>query len=98
VRILRKGKPLANASIKCAPEKFMGTDIATSVATTDASGAAGLSVPTRNPEEPRGVSPGFYRLEVTKDGESIPGKYNTETTLRVAVLDDECEVSFNLDY
>ena len=29
----------------------------------------------------KGLSPGFYRVEITKDGETIPAKYNTETTL-----------------
>jgi len=27
-----------------------------------------------------GVAPGFYRVEITKTGENIPAKYNTETS------------------
>ena len=33
----------------------------------------------------QGLSPGFYRVEITKDGEKIPAKYNTETTLGAEV-------------
>jgi hypothetical protein len=30
---------------------------------------------------PPGVAPGFYRVEITKSGETIPAKYNTDTIL-----------------
>jgi hypothetical protein len=97
VRILHNGQPLANASVKVVPEKFMGADIQSAVDTTIANGGVGLSVPA-GPGVPKGMSPGFYRIEVTKDGESIPAKYNTETTLGLAVLGDVNGTPFNLVY
>ena len=48
----------------------------------------GLAIsPAPMPADPtvQGLSPGFYRVEITKDGENIPAKYNTETTLGAEV-------------
>jgi hypothetical protein len=98
VMIFHNGKPLAGASVRLMPEKFMGSDIASCTATTDARGGTPISVPTKDPGEPQGISPGFYRLEVTKDGENIPAKYNAETTLCLAVLGDVLDRTFNLLY
>jgi hypothetical protein len=42
-------------------------------------------VPTTGPDDPKGVAPGFYRIEITKAGDNIPAKYNSETTLGQAV-------------
>ena len=51
----------------------------TATGKTDQNGMAMLSIPTSGPGDPPGVAPGFYRVEITKDGEKIPAKYNTET-------------------
>ena len=32
-----------------------------------------------------GLSPGFYRVEITKEGDNIPAKYNTATTLGLEI-------------
>jgi hypothetical protein len=99
VCLRHNNSPLGNATVKLVPEKFMGTDILTITAKTDAAnGAIALSVPTKGPEEPQGVSPGFYRLEVTKDGDNIPAKYNTETTLCIAAIEEGRDFSFTLAY
>jgi hypothetical protein len=98
VRVQHNGKPLANATVKLTPEKFMGKDIKAGVGKSDNTGAATISVPIAKPEEPEGVSLGFYRVEITKDGESIPAKYNTETTLSAAALGESSSYSFNLVY
>jgi len=96
VKILHNGKPLPGASVKLTPEKFLGTDIQSATAITYANGEAGITVPVA-PGVPQGMSLGFYRIAVTKDGESIPAKYNTETTLGLAVLGD-VNPTFNLVY
>ena len=85
MRFLRNGKPLASAAIQLVPEKFLGVDLKIEPAKTDANGSAAFTVPTKSVEEPRGIPLGFYRIEVTKDGENIPAKYNTETILGVDV-------------
>jgi hypothetical protein len=97
VVVFHNGKPLAGASVKLMPEKFMGTDLTPVTGTTAATGGAPMSVPTSGPAEPKGGSLGFYRVEITKEGESIPAKYNTETTLGMAVL-GETSTTFNLVY
>jgi len=96
VAVLHNGKGLADASVKLVPEKFL-KDIATATGKTDGHGATDVTVPTAVLGEPKGASLGFYRVEITKDGESIPAKYNTETMLGVAVV-GETSVSFNLVY
>jgi hypothetical protein len=51
---------------------------------------------------PPGIPPGIYRVEITKDGEEIPAKYNTETTLGQEVsldnMDMQSGVKFDLKY
>jgi len=94
--VLHNGKPLAGATVKLVPEVFL-TDLVTAVGETGATGGAPMSVPTSGPAEPKGASLGFYRIEITKEGEDIPAKYNTETTLGLAVL-GETNSTFNLIY
>jgi hypothetical protein len=76
------GRPLANAEVTLAPEKFMGERRKPAKGTTDDVGAVrtfkvdGLTK--------TGVPPGVYRLQVSKAGpagEMIPAKFNIETTL-----------------
>ena len=97
IAVLRNGKPLAGAIVTMEPEKFLGTEIKTITGTTAANGGALLTVPTSDPSEPKGLPLGFYRVEITKDGESIPAKYNADTTLGLAVC-GEVTASFNLVY
>ena len=44
----------------------------------------------------------MYRVEITKDGENIPAKYNTETILGQEVsldnIDLQMGIKFNLKY
>jgi beta-lactamase regulating signal transducer with metallopeptidase domain len=81
-RVTHNGQPLVGAKVAFVPEKFLGPNVKTATGKTDANGYALLSIPT-NPTpgnfDPPGVAPGFYRVEITKDGEPIPAKYNTET-------------------
>jgi len=47
-----------------------------------------ISASTADPRVPAGVPLGFYRVEVSKAGENIPAKYNTDTTFGQEVAPD----------
>jgi hypothetical protein len=80
--VLHNGKPLADADVNFVPEKFLGESMKTASGKTDQNGMAMMSVPTSGErDDPPGVPPGLYRVEITKAGENIPAKYNTDTTL-----------------
>jgi hypothetical protein len=79
VRVMHNGQPLTGAEVQFVPEKFLGENLKTATGKTDANGMAMISIPVKGPNEPPGVAPGLYRVEITKDGEKIPAKYNTET-------------------
>ena len=70
----------------------------------DASGACWIVAPVDKPgDPPNSIAPGFYRILVTKEGESIPAKYNTETILGQEVSGDNPNLkqgmpTFNLEY
>lgn len=72
---------LANAEVKLVPEKFLGEKMQIVRGKTGNNGVAFLKVENSGPDDPPGVGPGFYRVEITKEGEEIPAKYNTETIL-----------------
>jgi hypothetical protein len=87
--VLRNGRPLADAEVKFVPEKFLGESMPTASGKTDSSGVATISVPTSGErDDPPGVPPGLYLVEVTKAGDNIPAKYNTHTTLGQEVARD----------
>ena len=72
-RVMHNGKPLASAKVTFVPEKFLGGTLVDGwrrpgggLRDHDAPYAADASV--------RGLSPGFYRVEVTKEGENIPAR------------------------
>jgi len=97
----RNGKPLTGADIKLVPEKFLGTGYLSPTGKTNDSGEALLSVPVSAPGEPKGIPLGLYRIEVAKDGDAIPAKYNTESTLSVGVYSGQAGGAgpeFNLAY
>lgn len=82
-RVLRDGEEVDGAEVTFVPEKFLGDVLQEASGVTNESGVAIISVPVdpTNPEDAGGVEFGFYRVEITKPGESIPAKYNSETTL-----------------
>ncbi len=100
--VLRNGRPLANADVNFVPEKFLGENVKTATGKTDKNGVAMISVPTKDRSDPPGVAPGLYRVEVTKAGEKIPAKYNTETTIGQEVALDaegiQKGIRFDLKY
>ena len=79
--VLRNGQPLPDAEVQFVPEKFLGDNIKTASGKTDRNGGAIISVPTSGRDDPPGAAPGLYRVEITKAGDNIPPKYNTNTTL-----------------
>jgi hypothetical protein len=83
IQVLHNGRPLPDATVSFVPEKFLGSSFQTAVGKTGPSGGAQMSYPNTTPA---GVATGFYRVEITKDGESIPAKYNTESILGAGVV------------
>ncbi len=100
--ILHNGQPLEGAEVRFVPEKFLGDNIPTAVGKTDRNGTAALSMPTNGPNDPPGVAPGFYRVEITKAGANIPAKYNTSTVFGQEVALDAKGIAegikFNVEY
>lgn len=77
------GRPLDGATVTMVPEEFLGEKVKPATGVTDANGVAILSI-ADPPQGASGVAAGFYRVEISKkEGgqESIPAKYNTQTTL-----------------
>ncbi|MFM8952496.1 MAG: hypothetical protein ACKOOF_05450 [Planctomycetaceae bacterium] len=100
VRVTHKGKPVGAAVVKLVPEPFMSATMKAAEGPADASGMASPSIPgSAYP----GVNCGIYRAEITGSlpgGKPIPAKYNTATTLGLAVgngLPAETPVTFALD-
>jgi len=89
------GSPLTNAMVTLEPESFLGDDIQAGVGEIDSSGTALISIPKdRRPakDTPPGVQLGFYRVKVSKMAngqETVPAKYNAETTLGQQVSPDD---------
>jgi hypothetical protein len=90
--VSHNGQPLQGAEVKFVPEKFLGTEIKTASGVTDAGGVAMISAPQSRPDDPPGVPPGFYRVEITKSGLAIPAKYNTDTVLGAEIASDAQEL------
>jgi hypothetical protein len=99
--VTRHHKPLPGATVTLTPEGFLGDQLTSGSGITDATGRAFIAA-TANPP---GLSPGFYRVQITKEGENIPAKYNTETVLGQEVARDAAGLNsdeggphFDLDY
>jgi hypothetical protein len=99
--VLRNGQPLVGATVKFVPEIFLiGIIKVTPQGKTDENGIANISLPTTpGPEaDPPGIGPGMYRVEITKEGENIPAKYNTATELGQEVSLDNPEIPNNIKF
>jgi hypothetical protein len=79
------GGPLAGATVKFIPEKFLGDEIKTAEGVTNGAGVAALSIPIEElPKELRRTAAlrvGIYRVEITHPTKKLPAKYNTESEL-----------------
>ncbi len=101
VQVYRNGQPLSGATVKLVPEKFL-SEYLTVVpqGKTNQTGMAMISLPTTpGPEgDPPGMGPGIYRVEITKDGEAIPAKYNTNTELGQEVSLDNIDMQMGIKF
>jgi hypothetical protein len=82
VVVTLNGRPLANAKVTFIPEPFLGPAFKPASGVSDASG--GVTVQIENDPVP-GVPCGLYRVEVSladaAGRETIPARYNAQTTL-----------------
>jgi hypothetical protein len=80
-QVLLDGKPLAGATVRYVPERFLGPGFKPATGTTDDAGYA----PLVTEGEKDGITPGLYRVEVSKKDaqgqETVPARYNAQTTL-----------------
>jgi hypothetical protein len=93
------GKPLGGAEVTFEPEPFLGDEIKAAVDVTSPGGLCQPSVPKEQrvtPDTPAGFQLGLYRVRVSRkvDGkETIPAKYNTETTIGQQISTDDPAVA-----
>lgn len=86
IRLQSGGGPIPDADVTLVPEKFLGEAIEPAKGKTDQDGVAVMQISDERDE--RGVRPGFYRIQVSKQpsgSETIPARYNTETQLGLEV-------------
>lgn len=84
-RVTHNGIPLGGAKVTFVPETFLGGTLQPGSGTTSVTGDVNVSCASGADSPVPGLSLGFYRVEITKAGENIPAKYNTETTLGAEV-------------
>jgi hypothetical protein len=88
------GRPLEGAQITFEPESFLGDDIKPAFGEA-LSGTAMVTIPKEQrptTDTPPGLQPGLYRVRVSKKvngQETIPAKYNAETTLGQQISPDD---------
>jgi hypothetical protein len=96
-RFTLDGQPLESARVVLTPEKFLASAVRPAEGTTTPEGVGFFQI---SPDLP-GVQPGIYRLEVYRpaDGkESIPPRYNAETTLGVETGVDGPDVNNRIHF
>jgi hypothetical protein len=97
--VVLNGQPLEDATVTFEPETFLGEEIKKAVGTTDSFGTGAPSVPLElrpTKDTPAGIAYGLYLVKISKvvDGkESVPAKYNEQTTLGQEVMHDVPEVA-----
>jgi hypothetical protein len=100
--VLNNGRPVPAAEVRFVPAKFLGDNMTTAQGKTNQNGMALISIEMTDSSDSPGVPPGLYRVEITKDGENIPAKYNTETILGQEIALDAPGIregiKFNLAY
>jgi hypothetical protein len=88
------GRPLPGAKVTFTPEVFLGPDFKPGSGVSDQFGIATI---TPNDGGFPGMPPGFYRIQVTKDGEPIPARYNTATVLGHEVAVDAADMRTGIE-
>jgi hypothetical protein len=89
IMVKHNGAPLPGAKVTLVAEPFLGSQFVPATGLTDQNGEAAPAVPVSGPDDAHGVPAGFYRVQITKDGENIPARYNTETILGLEVFAQE---------
>ncbi len=93
------GQPLAGATVTFEPEPFLGNDIKAGIAETTSTGRILPSIPAEQrptKDMPAGLQLGLYRVRVSKKvngQETIPEKFNTETTVGQEISMDDPAVA-----
>ena len=81
-RVFLDGRPLQGATVTFIPERLMGPNVKPATGVSDELGFVFLKIAG---EEVEGVHRGVYRIEVSKKdaagNETIPARYNSETTI-----------------
>lgn len=102
--VKRGSKYLEGATVTMVPEAFLGTELKSATGITGKYGDVLPNAPA-DPDRPEinsGVAPGFYLIQITKEGENIPAKYNSATVLGMEVASDSKyanePMEINLDY
>jgi hypothetical protein len=84
LQVALDGKPLAGADVTLTPEPFLGGAVRLAKGTTDAGGAC---TPRLERGQYPGIHPGFFRIAISRKdaagAETVPAKFNTETTLGI---------------
>jgi hypothetical protein len=89
------GEPLAGATVTFEPEPFLGDEIKTAIGTTNPFGDAAPTIPKDqrpDPKLPGGIHLGLYKVRISKMAngkETIPTRYNAQTTLGQEVSNDD---------
>lgn len=89
------GQPLEDAEVTFEPEAFLGDEMRAATGVTAFDGAASPIIPKENrpsPDMPAGIQLGFFKIRVSKmvnGKETIPAKYNAETTLGQQIAGDD---------
>jgi hypothetical protein len=96
--VTRNGKPLVGAEVKFVPEKFLGGNMPVCKGSnpTGPDGSVEISE-TVEPGDPKGVPPGYYRVEITMPDGSVPAKYNTQSIFGEEVSSDVRRGGYNYD-
>lgn len=100
-RLNLDGKPLEGATITFIPEKFLGPAVKPAKGTSGPGGSAMCTVddPDLAAKRISGAQCGFYKVEIVGPaGKTVPGKYNTSTTLGEEVAQDARWVQSGLTF
>ncbi len=93
--VVLDGKGVEGAVVTMVPEEFLKNTIQEATGETDAFGTASPRIPKEkrpSPSDPPGVQSGIYHVKISKivgGKETIPAKYNEETTLGQEVSMDD---------
>ena len=79
--VTHRDEPLEGATVRLVPEPFMGAGVASASGVTDREGHC--SVSTADGLE--GAVPGIYRVEITHPTVEISAKFNSATTINIAL-------------